>query len=44
MDFSFNISFGPTAAETRAEFDSKVEQVLIDFEDGNGGGSGWVVA
>ena len=44
MDFFLNIFFGPATAETRAELDSELEQVPVDFEEGGGGNTGCIVA
>jgi len=43
MDFFFNL-FGPATAETRAELDSEIEQVPVDFEEGGGTTGSCVVA
>jgi hypothetical protein len=43
MDSFFNL-FGTATVETRAELDSEVEQVPLDFEDGGGGSQNCVVA
>jgi len=44
MDIFFNLFFGPATAETRAELDSELEQVPVDFEGGGGTTGSCIVA
>ena len=44
MDFFLNLFFGPATTEARADLDTEVEQVPVDFEGEGGQNGGCVVA